>query len=987
MDTLEFFRTILPEDGPYYFLALFTEMPGAPRHRAYTDLAVMAEASDAMASGSLHIYHACASYLQPEYDEVRPNGSTKKRWRERPNVGRVKCFWLDIDCGQAKFDSGDGYLTKTDAARALLGFCDRATLPRPMIIDSGNGLHAYWPLTRDISVDNWELVAQLLKAVLVHAGVRQDTSRTSDPTSILRPPGTFNRKGAEKPVLVRRESGPCEPEEFARLLKQYAKAHDIGKSVGKGKPAPATTLNSDLTGHLANRPHIDSTGEMVATHCQQIARMRDTQGDVSYKAWVSTIGVLRHCTDGRELAEQWTEKREATGHASVDWDVKFDTLDHGPTKCTTFAEDGGCDGCQWLGKITSPIVLGRVIPINEAQEIEVVDDTGGAQVVVAPAIAHGYTWNNGLLARILPDKDGIAQAHPFSTTHFYPTTRIRIEDGTFRIGMRMHLPNKKIRDFEMAADAMASQTDMLRALAKYELMQSNHKDAGSHMAAYLRDQLEALKLQVEAVDTHTCFGWKDGSFLLGDRLYNPDGTVQKVLVGGNAAAKVAAFPAPKGRLSQYALAINTLYNHAGAQHWQYALCSGWGSILSPFGEELYCGLMLALRGGDSGKGKTTVCFASLYAFGDAKEMTTNGKSGFTTNALYAKLGTYNNIPLLIDELTNIDGPVLSDTAYSVSNGKEKERLTSKGGVVTFASNHTWALSPFVTGNRDFHGLLASNQGNSQAEAVRLIQIDVDRYKPVCLDPDPGRESEIVQQAIEVMKNCRGVAGDALVKYVVANTAAISAQVRELLNELNDVVPNPKFRLYRSHAACTLAAARITKELGIHDFDLDELRAWTEDMLRGLEASVAATNTITLDEAFSRMMADLMQQIIVTSEFRDARSTSGPETPRNRIHGVVAGRYVLGTTRHTEHAGHIMINQRAVRDWCSNNRTDYDALLRHLEDASALISRQEKVTLTKGTDLPGVQARCIVVDGYKLDKDAATTIHNIIGESENVVAIR
>ena len=69
------------------------------------------------------------------------------------------------------------------------------------------------------------------------------------------------------------------------------------------------------------------------------------------------------------------------------------------------------------------------------------------------------------------------------------------------------------------------------------------------------------------------------------------------------------------------------------------------------------------------------------------------------------------------------------------------------GVVSFAETNTWCMSPFVTGNKDFHGLLASHQANSQAEAVRMIQIKVDRYPVVPFDEDPQREAELVQSAI------------------------------------------------------------------------------------------------------------------------------------------------------------------------------------------------------------------------------------------------
>ncbi|MFM1990284.1 MAG: hypothetical protein RJA99_3241 [Pseudomonadota bacterium] len=992
MDTLEFLRTILPDEGIYY-LALFREGYQFPAHRAYTDLETMAYAVEEMADKKgLSVYHACASYQKAviEIESDDPD-KPKRKYRIPENWDRAKAFWVDIDCGQEKFDKGDGYITKADAAKAAFKFADTIGWPRPMLVDSGNGLHAYWPLIKPLKAESWRKIANVLKATLAHEGVRADPTRTADFSSILRPVGSVNRKnGGSKAVKVKSLCVAQDAKALATALLKYATEHGVKqpKAAAPSKPRGGADLNSDLTGHLSY-PDIPSKGAEVASKCAQVALMRDTAGDVSYEHWRGVIGLLTHCEDGRELAEAWSAERENTGHAQTDWHTRFDTWGSGPTTCEFFEKcnPDGCTGCEFKGKVKSPIILGRVIPIAVESEVEVISNEGESEVVTTPALPTSYVYSNGLLTRLLPDKDGVLQSFPFCTLLFYPTARIRAEDGTYRIGMRMHLPNKRVRDFEMTHESMASQTDMLRAMAKYELTQSNHKDAGSHMAAYLRDQLEALKRQVEEVSTLTSFGWKsDGAFLIGDRLYGADGSVRKVLLGGSATKYSASLPAPKGTLAGYASALNFMYNRAGMEHWQYAICSGWGSMLTPMCEELFKGLLVALRGGDSGKGKTTCCYASLYAFGNAEGMSLKSKDGFTYNALWAVLGAFNNLPVLLDELTNMDAAMFSDLAYGVSNGQEKIRLTSKGGSVGFANTIQWRLSPFVTGNRDFHGLLATTQANSQAEAVRLVQINVDTYPVVHLDEDPQREAEIAQQCIEAMKANAGCAGDAMIRYVVQNVKALTDEVRATTLELARHLPDTKYRFYRAHGACTLTMCRVARDLGIVEFDLDRLFEFTVELLKELAENVAITNTVTMEDAFSRMMAELASRIIVTHEFRDARHKNGPETPRNRIQGAVAGRYVLGTTTSRDCAGYIMLNQKEVRDWCMRNRTDYNAMVGQLERDGALVKRMDKITLTRGTDFPTVQARCIIVNSYKLDKEALTLVSNSVGEEGDRQAV-
>lgn len=988
MDTLDFLRTILPEEGIHY-LALFREGYQFPAHRAYADLETMAYAIEEMAGKpGLSLYHACASYQKAVIEiETDDPDKPKKKYRVPENWDRAQSFWVDIDCGQDKFDKGEGYLTKSDAAKAIFKFADTIGWARPMLVDSGNGLHAYWPLTKPLKSESWRKLANVLKATLAHEGVRADPTRTADFSSILRPAGSVNRKnGAAKAVTVKSLCAAQDAKLLATALLSYATEHGV-KQPKTSAPTQrvANDLNADLTGHL-NYPDVPSHGAEVAKKCAQVAEMRNSLGDVSYEHWRGVIGLLTHCEDGRELAESWSENREETGHTQVDWQTRYDTWGSGPTTCEFFEKCNpeGCVGCEFKGKVKSPILLGRVIPINVEPQVEVVSDGGESEVVTTPALPTSYIYSNGLLVRMLPDKDGVLQQFPFSTLLFYPTMRIRAEDGTYRIGMRMHLPNKRVRDFEMTHEAMASQTDMLRALAKYELTQSNHKDAGSHMAAYLRDQLEALKRQVDEVSTLTSFGWKnDGTFLVGDRLYSADGSMRKVLLGGAATKYSVSLPPPKGTLAGYASALNFMYNRPGMEHWQYAICSGWGSLLTPMCEELFKGLLVALRGGDSGKGKTTCCYASLYAFGNAEGMSLKSKDGFTYNALWAVLGAFNNLPVLLDELTNMDAAMFSDLAYGVSNGQEKIRLTSKGGSVGFANTIQWRLSPFVTGNRDFHGLLATTQANSQAEAVRLIQINVDTYPVVHLDEDPQREAEIAQQCIDAMKDNAGCAGDAMVRYIVQNVRALTDEVRATALELAKHLPDTKYRFYRAHAACTLTMCRVARDLGIVEFDLDRLFDFTTSLLWELAETVTVTNTVTMEDAFSRMMAELASRIIVTHEYRDARHKNGPETPRNRITGAVAGRYVLGSTTSRDCAGHIMLNQKEVRDWCMRNRTDYNAMVDQLERDGALVKRMDKVTLTRGTDFPTVQARCIVVNSFKLDKDALTIVSTSVHGSNDL----
>ena len=154
MNTLKFLQTILPEEG-FKFVGLGRVGRDGIAHKAYESLELMAQAIESYdAQNNLIVYHACCSYKAASY-EAEVNGVTKTKFRGAQNWDKAKSFWIDIDCGEDKAAEGKGYLNKTEAAKAILGFCKTHQFPKPMLVDSGGGLHCYWPLTKTIGPNSW----------------------------------------------------------------------------------------------------------------------------------------------------------------------------------------------------------------------------------------------------------------------------------------------------------------------------------------------------------------------------------------------------------------------------------------------------------------------------------------------------------------------------------------------------------------------------------------------------------------------------------------------------------------------------------------------------------------------------------------------------------------------------------------------------------------------------------------------------------------
>ena len=353
-----------------------------------------------------------------------------------------------------------------------------------MLIDSGNGIHCYWPLTKAIPANAWQAMATEIKAIFDAHGLLVDPSRTADFASILRPVGSFHKKGEPKEVICKKVIEAINPNELLAKIKELS-------VIPKKEVAPTTGAdNDDLIGHAP--VNLPSSGAEIAKKCNQVAQMRDSQGNVDYEHWRGVIGILKYCSDGDELVHQWSSGHPEYSYA--DTQQKLESWNTPPTLCTRFSQVNphGCEGCPHKGKINTPMVLGRVVEQQKDLVIEASVD-GKTMDVQIPEFPENFKFESGQMVRYMQDKDEIWHAFPFAPNLFYPIHRIKKEDGTFSLGIRMHLPDHRTRDFSIDTKLIASPQKLLDGLGDYELFALTTKDASNHMTAYLRHYLEKLK--------------------------------------------------------------------------------------------------------------------------------------------------------------------------------------------------------------------------------------------------------------------------------------------------------------------------------------------------------------------------------------------------------------------------------------------------------------------------------------------------------------
>jgi hypothetical protein len=181
MNNLDFLKGLLSDSGHYCVFAA----KGDVRIQKFYDTIEDAErATRKFIADGLNTYFALSTFKEP----------TKDAGRKGANAHELKSFFLDLDCGPTY-----EYPTKEDAVAAVRDFCKKLSLPKPLMVNSGRGVHVYWPLTEALSAEQWAVEADRLKRCCSENGLLADPAVTADVVRILRMPNSKNYK--EDPPL------------------------------------------------------------------------------------------------------------------------------------------------------------------------------------------------------------------------------------------------------------------------------------------------------------------------------------------------------------------------------------------------------------------------------------------------------------------------------------------------------------------------------------------------------------------------------------------------------------------------------------------------------------------------------------------------------------------------------------------------------------------------------------------------------------------
>ena len=944
MTTIDLLDTVLPEEGWFAVLGIKGK---SVRQKLVQTRKEVDEIADKFVAEERNVFFGLAKF------------ETGKS-REQDNVKALKAFWLDIDCGEGKAKVNpktgrpDGYIDQATGMQELKKFCDLIGLPTPIIVDSGRGLHVYWPLTNSVSRNTWEPVARRFRELCIKQNFYVDPS-VFEASRVLRIPGTYNFK--ESPALevgIIMEGAPVEFDKFKEIL-------GVSEAVPVEFAPSKSELNEFTKSLLGNKiqrfKNIMIRGD---NGCQQLNYAYENQDSISEPLWWSALTVANVCVD-REVSIHMM----SSGHPDYSYEATEAKANQqkegkgGPHTCATFEKHnpGGCDGCKWKGKITGPVALSS--EINEAKLEDNTVEIEEGVVEVIPEYPKPFL--RGAMGGIYMPP--VEEAEPICVyEHDLYVLKLMTDPTAGAVAlMKLHLPHDGTKEFVVPLSVIAAPEELKKELATKGVACTPTQM--KYLANFVMSFVKNLQYKRKSEIMRTQFGWadKDSKFIIGDREISKDGTYGSPASSETRA--IAQHMVPCGTFEEWYEVFN-MYSLPGLEPHAFAALTAFGAPLFKFTGLKGAIINVIYKFG--GTGKSTTLFMCNSVYGHPESLSSVWKD--TNNAKMQRLGTMNNLPYTIDEITNITPADFSDLAYGMSQGRAKDRM--KGATNELRENNTtWQTMSLASANASFYEKLGSAKAGANAEMLRLFEYTIPPTSVI--STEDGKRLFDRQ-----LKENYGHAGDIYVKWLVDNLEDAVQGILDIQRKIDaELKLTPPERFWSAVAACNLAGGVLAKRLGLHDYNMAEIYKWTCKTIQGMREEIKppAENAVAVVGDYINRH---MQNILVVKADVDKRSTVH-SLPTLEPKGELLIRYEPDTKL-------MYLVTREFKHDCVERQTNYKDTLKELESKGFFKGANNK-RMSKGMKITSPAVATLMFDCSTglLDMDGliAPEIENVSRETE------
>ena len=940
MATTDLLKGVLPPEGTGYYciLGLREASPGAVQtfHKTLQEAAVEI---DRLLKQNYDMYFACAKY------------DDEKEGRTQKNSAYFKSFWVDVDCGLSK-----PYATQALGLEALSEFCNKIKLPLPTVVNSGRGIHAYWKLTETIDRDKWLPVAKRLKYLCEEHKFEADPSRTSESASVLRLSETFNfKQDPPLPTAILANSKEISYDDIVKKLGVLIAPSHIKRSFNDSSKAAKSNQQSRFKTIMIKT--------LKGNGCNQIKDLIENQATLDEPKWRAILSIAAYCVDRDVAIHAVSEGHE--GYSPENTEAKANDI-KGPYTCEKmdYYNPGKCEGCIHKGKISNPIQFG--VEIAEAPKDEpILERDDGGEVVESykvPEFPFPYFRgkNGGVYMQVKDEDDGEGAVNIYEHD-LYVVKMLNDPKRGDCTWIRLHLPKDGTREFALPLTE-ALTPDKLRDRLGFHGVIAGKKQMDAIMA-YLIKFSKELQHKAKVEKMRTQFGWTDSDtkFIVGDKEISATGVTYSP--PSSSTGSLALHMEPTGEYAEWKTIANT-YNQPGFEPHAFGFFTAFGA---PLLKHLNLnGAIINLINSTSGTGKSTVLKMCNSVWGHPEELMLQWKD--TQNTMIHRLGIMNNLPVTIDEITKLSGDNFSDLAYSISQGRGKNRMMQHDNAER-KNDTKWSTIALCSSNASFYEKLAALKSTPDGEYMRLLEYHIDITENLTKE-----EADVIFNGLY---SHYGHAGVEYATYLVANLESVIDTVMQVQKKLDaEIGFTSRERFWSGTAACNITGALIAKDLGIiPEFNIARVYRWLVKELKKMRIEVKAPTQTNQASVIGEFMNEHRASTLVINGEADARSGM-EQLP------IVEPKFNELLVRIEPDTKLLFINAKHLRTYCAKYQIDLKHALKGLE-ADKIYMKQIKKRLSKGTKL---QSPAVDVYVFNLDNqhflDAEQYIPQLDADTRN-----
>lgn len=947
-----FLDSILPSQGTYCSVTI---KGGKVRQAFRGSIADVESAAKTAALANADAYFALASFTDPA------------QGRTAANAAYVRSFFLDIDVGIDK-----PYETQSDAAVALKQFIKATGLPLPTIVNSGGGLHVYWPLTEDVPAQEWVEHARRLKVLCKTHGLAADPAVTADAARILRVPGTQNFKESTPRSVQIVYQG--KPSTLAMIVDRLPAVPTAVVAAPISLLAAKQYGTDAVTKDLAAEDHPPSEFAKIVrlsvkdNGCGQVKHAVVNAATLEEPLWRGVLSIAVRCVDGASAIHKVSQAHPGYTPAATE---KKAAETKGPYTCDWYRNNypAHCKGCKQ--QISSPIVLGKIVQeseaINDAYVVQIPaegEDPDAAVTVEIPAYPYPYFRGakGGVFKRTVIDQEVVdVEIYPsdlYVTGRFFDSDEHGDGDGEL-VGINLHMQKDGLRRF------YARVTDLFAKDSLRDVLNKNGAIAYGKqldtLMAYFASSIRKLQSQYAAARTRSQMGWTPDmqGFVIGELEYTAGGT--KLAPPASGTRQLAPAFTPRGSLEKWREMAN-FYNTPGLEPHAFALFLGFGSPLLKFvGGESVKGALIHLKSNESGSGKTTAQMMVNSIFGHPSELLMTQDDTYA--AKMHRIGMLNSIAFTVDEVTNAEDKELSAMAYGFTTGRAKHRMEAQSNKMR-ANNTHWNAFTITSSNASYVDKLAQLKSTADGELRRVLEIEVSRLRTVV--------KQDVDRLFENLTEHYGLAGPVFIKYVVANQPIVIKALTDMQTKIDGALHfEQNDRFYSCVLACAFVGALISKQLGLHDIDIQRIYNYALSVVnqnKALQFNSTGGTLLVAQETLSSFINDNVNNaIVINSTIKGGMPQAPIVTPKSALR-----------MRYEPDTKELFVTVADFRAHFTKKQVDVKESLKALAAANIVknngVASAKRIGAGAVGGLAGLCVRCYVFDGEAIgvDESAFTT---------------